>query len=256
MDHQTRTRDEFTRQAAAFDAAPVVTDTDLTARFVDAVNADSDTTALDLACGPGIVTAALAKVAGTVVAFDLTPEMLKRAETRCRAAGVDNVSFRQGDAAALPFADGSFDCVVTRLSIHHFADPVAVLAEIHRVTRPGGRLVLGDIISSEDAEESGLHNAIETLRDPSHVRMLPASELTALVDHVGFTIVAQATWAQPRTFDEWAAIVDDPGRVAPIRTVLASLVRAGVPTGTALAADGDSLSFVHRWLLIAADRQR
>ena len=255
MDHQTRTRQEFTRQAAAFDAAPVVTDADLTARFVAAAYADADTAALDLACGPGIVTAALAKVARTVVAFDLTPGMLARAESRCRAAGLTNVSFRQGDAASLPFADGTFDCVVTRLSIHHFTDPAVVLADIRRVTRPGGRLLLGDIVSSEDPEEAGLHNAIETLRDPSHVRMLPASELTAIVRQSGFTIVDQTTWEQPRAFDEWAAIVDDPARVAPIRTVLASLVRAGVPTGMALATDGDRVTFVHRWLLTAAERQ-
>jgi len=256
MDHHTRTREEFTRQAAAFDVAPVVTDADLTARFLDAARADSATDVLDLACGPGIVTAALAKVAGTVVAFDLTPGMLARAEGRCRAAGLTNVSFRQGDAASLPFADGTFDCVVTRLSIHHFTDPAVVLAEIRRVTRPGGRLVLGDIVASEDEEEAGLHNAIETLRDPSHVRMLPASELTALVGQAGFTIVEQTTWEQPRGFDEWAAIVDDPARSAPIRTVVASLARAGISAGIALAADGDALSFVHRWLLITAERER
>jgi ubiquinone/menaquinone biosynthesis C-methylase UbiE len=254
MDHETRTREEFTRQAATFDVAPVVTDAELTARFVDAARADSTTAALDLACGPGIVTAALARVSGTVVAFDLTPEMLTRAESRCRAAGTDNVSFRQGDAAALPFADGTFDRVVTRLSIHHFPDPARVLAEIHRVARPGARLVLGDIVSSENTEEAALHNAIETLRDPSHLRMLPASELTALVTQAGFTVATQTSWDQPRRFDEWAAIVADPVRVAPLRTVVASLARAGASAGIALAADGDVLSFVHRWLLIAAER--
>jgi ubiquinone/menaquinone biosynthesis C-methylase UbiE len=255
MDHQSRTKEEFTRQAATFAVAPVVTDADLTARFLAATHADAGTAALDLACGPGIVTAALAKVAQTVVAFDLTPEMLKRAAHRCRAAGLSNVTFRQGDAAALPFADGTFDRVVTRLSIHHFTDPARVLAEIHRVTRAGGRLVLGDIVSSEDVEEAGLHNAIETLRDPSHVRMLPASELTALVRQAGFAVVEQTTWEQPRAFDEWAAIVADPARTAPIRTVAASLARAGIAAGIALAADGDRLSFIHRWLLIAADKQ-
>ena len=255
MDHQTRTREEFTRQAATFEVAPALTDADLTARFVDAARCGHDDAVLDLACGPGIVTAALAKVAGTVTAFDLTPEMLKRAETRCAKAGLTNVTFRQGDAAALPFPESTFDCVVTRASVHHFTDPAGVLGEIRRVTRPGGRLVLGDIVSSEDAEEAGLHNAIETLRDPSHVRMLPASELTALVGQAGFTIVEQTTWEQPRTFDEWAAIVDDPARVAPIRTVLASLVRTGVPTGMGLAADGDRLTFVHRWLLTTGERR-
>src|SRR5215469_8252345 len=84
MDHLDRVRQEFTRQADRFGAAAATTASDVTARIVDTVPADSRV--LDLACGPGIVSAALAPRARQVVAFDLTPQMLANARRRCRAA--------------------------------------------------------------------------------------------------------------------------------------------------------------------------
>ncbi len=253
-DHNVITSREFTRQAATFAASPAVTDDAVTLPIVEAAGTPGAGDVLDLACGPGIVTAALAPGARTVTAFDLTAEMLRRAEARLTAAGLANVSYRQGDAEHLPFADGAFDCVVTRLSLHHFTDPAAVLTEVRRVLKPGGRLVVADMVSADDADDSALHNAIEVLRDPSHVRMLPAREILALVTGAGLSVVAQSAWDQPRTFTEWAKIVDDPARVAPLRTVIAALARAGLTAGIGLTLDGDEIRFTHRWLLVAADR--
>jgi ubiquinone/menaquinone biosynthesis C-methylase UbiE len=108
--------------------------------------------------------------------------MLQHARRRCSNADLENVAFREGSATDLPFAESAFDGVVTRLSIHHFKEPRRVLDEMFRVLRPNGRLVVADVVSSKDAEEAGLQSAIETLRDPSHVRMLPRSELLSLVE--------------------------------------------------------------------------
>src|ERR1019366_2649918 len=99
---------------------------------------------------------------------------------RSAGAGLANVTFREGNAAELPFADATFDAVVTRLSVHHFDRPARVMSEIFRVLRPGGSFVIADVIASEVSVEAELQNAIEILRDPSHVRMLPGSELQAL----------------------------------------------------------------------------
>jgi ubiquinone/menaquinone biosynthesis C-methylase UbiE len=144
----------------------------LTQRFVDALGETARGSVLDVACGPGILSAAIAKTARQVVAFDLTPEMLTKAAQRC--AGLGNVTFREGNAAELPFADADFDAVVTRLSVHHFDRPGRAMSEIFRVLRPGGSFVIADVISSEGPAEAELQNAIEILRDPSPCGCCPA----------------------------------------------------------------------------------
>src|SRR5664279_4986698 len=146
-DHDNRVRDEFTRQAETFSASSAITDAALSQRFVDALGEAARGSVLDVACGPGILSAAIAKAARDVVAFDLTPQMLKKAAQRCSEAGLGNVSFREGTANELPFADGAFDAVVTRLSVHHFEKPGRAMSEIFRVLRPGGRFVVADVIS-------------------------------------------------------------------------------------------------------------
>jgi ubiquinone/menaquinone biosynthesis C-methylase UbiE len=252
LDHETRVRDEFTRQAETFSASGAITYSALTQRFVDALGKAARGSVLDVACGPGILSAAIAKSARDVVAFDLTPEMLKKATQRCSEAGLANVVFREGNAAELPFADAAFDAVVTRLSVHHFDRPGRVMSEIFRVLRPGGRFVIADVISSEVPAEAELQNAIEILRDPSHVRMLPGSELTALIKDAGFAIESQATWDKPREFEEWMGIVNDASRVPPLRTVVRALASAGASAGMGLSIEGEEIKFFHRWNLIAA----
>jgi ubiquinone/menaquinone biosynthesis C-methylase UbiE len=123
LDHENRIRDEFTRQAETFSSSAAITDAALTQRFIDALGEAARGSVLDVACGPGILSAAIAKAARQVVACDLTPQMLRKAAQRCADSGLDNVTFREGNATELPFADAAFDAVVTRLSVHHFDRP-------------------------------------------------------------------------------------------------------------------------------------
>jgi hypothetical protein len=188
MEHLERVKQEFTRQAATFASSAAITDEQLTRRFTEAVGSDGGGTILDVACGPGIITTALADKARAVVAFD----------------------------------------------------------------RPNGTLVVADVVSSENADESGLQNAIETLRDPSHVRMLPLSELVSQVEGAGFAIDTQTTWDKPRELDEWMGIVNDPIRVAPLRTLVRALAQAGKTAGMGLSLADGEIVFFHRWHLIVA----
>src|SRR6266478_2451459 len=252
MRHDDRVRDEFSRQAATFSASPAITDAALTQRFIDALGEVAQGSVLDVACGPGILSAAIAKAARQVAACDLTPQMLTKAAQRCADAGLDNVTFREGNATELPFADAAFDAVVTRLSVHHFDRPGRAMSEVFRVLCPGGSFVIADVISSEVPAEAELQNAIEILRDPSHVRMLPGSDLTSLVSGAGFAIESLTTWDKPREFGEWMGIVNDASRVPPLRAVVRALASAGATAGMGLSVDGNEIRFFHRWNLIAA----
>jgi ubiquinone/menaquinone biosynthesis C-methylase UbiE len=89
MDDAKRVKQEFTRQADRFASSTAVTDVQLTQRFVDAIGADAGGVILDVACGPGIVSAALAARAREVVGLDITPEMLNKARQRCADAGAN-----------------------------------------------------------------------------------------------------------------------------------------------------------------------
>jgi ubiquinone/menaquinone biosynthesis C-methylase UbiE len=252
LNHENRVRDEFARQAETFSASAAITDAALTQRFIAALGEAIGGSVLDVASGPGILSAAIAKTARDVVAFDLTPQMLNKAAQRCAEAGLGNVTFREGNGAELPFANDTFDAVVTRLSVHHFDRPKRVIDEIFRVLRPGGSFVIADVISSEVPREAELQNAIEILRDPSHVRMLPGSELTSLVRGAGFAVESLTTWDKPREFEEWMGIVNDASRVPPLRAVVRALAGAGASAGMGLALDGEKIRFFHRWNLIAA----
>jgi len=252
MDHLQRTRLEFTRQATGFATSTATTDRQQTQRFIEAMGPDSKGLVLDVACGPGIITSELAAIAREVVAFDLTPEMLTRAQERCEKAGRRNVTFKEGSATDLPFSENSFDAVATRLSFHHFQEPGNVLGEMLRVVKVGGTLVVADVVSSEDNGKSALHNAIERLRDPSHVRMLPVSELIALMRAQSLSIAKQDTWDMRREFEEWVGIIANPERVNPLRTIMRALAQGGIEAGIGLSIVGGSIVFFHRWHLIVA----
>lgn len=253
-DRLDRVREEFSRQAETFDAYAGRADVKTEDRFLAALGAAATGRVLDVACGPGVVACAVAKTAAEVVGLDATEAMLDRARRRAAEADLANATFQTGDAENLPFEDGSFDGVVTRLSLHHFADPAKAVGEMRRVLKPGGRAVIVDVVSSEDPAEAELHNAIEILRDPSHIRMLPPSEMDRIIADAGFQNLETVTWDKDREFDEWMGIVNDPTRVEPLRVMTKAVAEAGRQAGIGLRVQDGQIHFFHRWRLAAADR--
>ena len=103
---------------------------------------------LEVGCGPGHLSIRLARQHGLdTTGLDLDPAMIERARANAGRAGQGFgrlPSFLVGDVASMPFPEGSFDLVVSTLSMHHWADPAASLAEFDRVLRPGARALVWD----------------------------------------------------------------------------------------------------------------
>jgi SAM-dependent methyltransferase len=183
--HRDRILDQFTRQAVPFSTAPGIRDEVALQRLVAASGAGADDTVLDVACGPGLVVCAFAPVVRHATGIDVTPAMLDRARLLAAERGVGNVTWEHGDVVPLPFADASFSILVSRFAFHHFERPQAVLAEMRRVCRPGGRVVVYDLLASDDPAKAAAFHALEMLRDPSHVRALPRAAIASLFPAVG-----------------------------------------------------------------------
>src|SRR5215471_12100444 len=130
--HNEEIVDQFTRQAVPFSTAKGIRDAQALELLVAAAGTSADDTVLDVACGPGLVACAFARVARHVTGIDLTPAMLDRASAIAAEQGVTNVTFQVGDVMRMPFPDASFSIVVARFAFHHFVHPGAVLAEMKR----------------------------------------------------------------------------------------------------------------------------
>ena len=116
---------------------------------------------LDLGCGAGtdsLVAAQMVAPTGTVTGLDMTTEMLERARRAAAEMEQGNVEFVEGDAERLPFADDSFDVILSNGVIDLIPDKDAVFAELYRVLVPGGRLQLADVTIQTPVSEEGRRN--------------------------------------------------------------------------------------------------
>ena len=141
--------------------------------------------ALDSGTGAGVLALALAPLVREVVGVDLVPELLAAA----RAAAPPNATFVEGDATALPFEPYSFDLAGSRRTLHHVARPELAVAELARVTRPGGRIFVDDQIAPVDPLAALALDRFERARDPSHARTLPDIDLRHLFEANGLVVV-------------------------------------------------------------------
>jgi len=182
-EHQDRILDQFSRQAVPFGGSPQIRDEVALNRIVDLAEAGLSDTVLDVACGPGLLACAFARVTRHVTGIDVTPKMLEQARELQRKQGLENLTWQEGNVPPLPYADSSFSIVSTRFAFHHFLDPLAVLKEMRRVCRPGGRVVVAD--TAPALNKADAFNRMEQLRDPSHVRALSPGELLELFAAAG-----------------------------------------------------------------------
>lgn len=221
MKHHDQVADAFGSTAAAYLTSQVhASGADLENLAATFAATCGNATVLDMGCGAGHASFAVAPHVREVVAYDIAAQMLATVEAAAKERGLSAIRTQQGAAETLPFPDASFDWAVSRMSAHHWRDVPKALAEVHRVLKPGGRLKFIDIAGIDDPLYDTHIQAIEVLRDGSHVRDYRADEWLAMLDVAGFDAQVTERWRLGIDFDSWVARMRTPaGRVAAIRSM-------------------------------------
>jgi SAM-dependent methyltransferase len=195
---------------------------DLTA-LADAVATTERAEVLDLGCGAGHASFAVAPFAAKVVAFDITQPMLDIVASTARERGLANIVTQQGSVDRLPFDDDSFDWAISRYSAHHWHDVPQALHEVRRVLKPEGRLLFIDIAGGPQPLLDTHLQAVELLRDSSHIRNYTAPEWFAFFQDAGFRANLVQRWRLPIEFAAWITrIATPPDRVSAIASLWAA----------------------------------
>ena len=195
------TRERFGRTAERIAALQDARAAELEQRVVRFVAPDGTERALDSGTGSGALAFALAPHVREVVGVDVVPELLEQA--RKRAAQLPNVTFAEGDATKLPFEYGEFDLTGTLRTLHHIARPELAVAELVRVTRARGRVLVVDQIAPVDPLAAGELNRFERTRDPTHTRTLADVDLRGLFESNGLVLVRAEYQSEPRDLDAY-----------------------------------------------------
>jgi SAM-dependent methyltransferase len=170
--------DRFARTAVRYVAQQDERARMLAERVRAFVGAAGDEHALDVGCGAGALALALAPLVRDVVGVDRVQELLALARERAPA----NVTFVEADATHLPYEASEFDLTGTLRTLHHVPRPELVVAELARVTRQGGRVLVVDQVAPVDPLDALEVDRFERARDPGHARLLPESDLRALFE--------------------------------------------------------------------------
>jgi ubiquinone/menaquinone biosynthesis C-methylase UbiE len=222
--------------------------------LVDFCGAAAEDTVLDVACGGGLVVCAFAQRVRHATGIDVTPAMLERGRDLAHQRGLRNVCWDLGQATRLPYPDGTFTVVMSRFAFHHFPDPRAVLAEMVRVCAPGGRVLVCDVQASDAPRKAAEFNRMETLRDPSHVRAMPESDLRGLFHAVG---LPEPRVARYELRDELENLLrrsfPNPGDDEEIRAIFRASIgddRLGIP----VRLDGAAVRYAYPVLVLCSER--
>jgi ubiquinone/menaquinone biosynthesis C-methylase UbiE len=225
MDQQHLAARQFGSTAASYLTSSVhATGADLD-RLADLVQRSQASSVLDLGCGAGHASFAMARGgARRVVAYDLAAQMLHVVAAEAATRGYAQIETCAGPAERLALEDASFDVVVTRYSAHHWLDLRRAIREVARILKPGGTLVVIDVLAPETPLLDTVLQTVEILRDPSHVRNYRESEWRALFESAGFSVPLVHRWKLPMEFNGWVArIATSNSRIEALKVVFDEL---------------------------------
>jgi SAM-dependent methyltransferase len=205
MSDQTFTATQYAPRAADYVTSAVHAQGADLDQIEALVRGRADAVALDLGCGGGHVSYRTAPHVGRVVAVDVTPAMLEQVAANAAARGIGNIVTRLAPAEALPFPDASFDLVLCRFTAHHWHNLAKGLAEARRVLKPGGHGLFIDTVCPAARVLDTHLQAVELLRDLSHVRNYSQAEWVAELARAGFAVQGTTLRRLRMEFSSWTA---------------------------------------------------
>ena len=199
MSTHDATRARFAATAERISALQEKRAPELAEHIRDFVPATGEERALDAGAGTGALAFALAPLVREVVAVELVPELIELGRRTAPA----NVEFVEGDLEKLGFERASFDLTGTLRTLHHVPRPELVLAELTRVTRPGGLLLVVDQIAPNDPLVALELNQFERARDPSHTRALADVDMRQLFESNNLVLMRAEFEREQREIDPY-----------------------------------------------------
>ncbi|MBO2455147.1 methyltransferase domain-containing protein [Actinomadura barringtoniae] len=246
--HDDKVVREFSKQASTFGDPNLNTAfTAHLAKLVEFIDPELDLedVVLEVDAGTGLVSRALARRVRHVTALDLTPAMLEQGKREADRDAITNVTFTCLDATGLPYLARSFTLVVTRFSLHQVADPVTVVREMVRVSRPGAAVIVADLVRPEGTDADV--DRIERLRDPSHGTILGFDAIADLLTEAGAEVKRTDRFDVVRPLEPWMAQSRTPDEVASVirKELEAELAGGGPETGMRPSIVDGELHFTH-----------
>lgn len=240
--HHDNVEKQFGSQANAYLTSTVHASGRDLQRLAERLSAFPQASVLDMGCGAGHASFIAAQNVKQVVAYDLSSQMLEVVALAAKEKGLANITTKQGYAESLPFEDGVFDVVISRYSAHHWHDVGSALREVNRVLKPGGVLIIMDVMSPGHPVRDIWLQTVEALRDTSHVRNYSSGEWLGLINDANLIVDSLISDRLPLEFGSWVARMRTPDELVEAIRLYQKSASAEVKTYFSLQEDGSFTS--------------
>ncbi|EGT3575653.1 methyltransferase domain-containing protein [Citrobacter amalonaticus] len=240
--HHDNVEKQFGSQANAYLTSTVHASGRDLQRLAERLSAFPQASVLDMGCGAGHASFIAAQNVKQVVAYDLSSQMLEVVALAAKEKGLANITTKQGYAESLPFEDGVFDVVISRYSAHHWHDVGRALREVNRVLKPGGVLIIMDVMSPGHPVRDIWLQTVEALRDTSHVRNYSSGEWLGLINDANLIVDSLISDRLPLEFGSWVARMRTPDELVEAIRSYQKSASAEVKTYFSLQEDGSFTS--------------
>ena len=234
--HHEHVEKQFSSQASEYFTSTVHASGRDLQRLAACLTEYPDACVLDMGCGAGHASFVAAQNVQEVVAYDLSSQMLDVVAQAADTRQLKNITTRQGYAESLPFADQTFNIVISRYSAHHWHDVGAALREVNRV------LIVMDVMSPGHPVRDIWLQTVEALRDASHVRNYASGEWLTLINEAYLLVDNLITDKLPLEFSSWVARMRTPEVLVDAIRVYQQSASTEVKTYFALQNDGSFTS--------------